>query len=69
MDGRELLASAGNDATVRIWDPATGLLVIAIPVPAIGLSVSLAGDSQLLIGTGNGLLAIQVTVRRTSGRY
>ena len=24
MDGRHLLASGGNDHTVRIWDPATG---------------------------------------------
>jgi WD40 repeat protein len=26
VDGRELLASAGTDGTVQIWDPVTGVL-------------------------------------------
>ena len=32
LDGRELLASGGDDHTVRIWDPATGMLLLIVPV-------------------------------------
>ena len=29
--GQEMLASAGDDGTVRIWDPATGTCLLTIP--------------------------------------
>jgi len=46
VDGRELLASAGDDATVRIWDPATGVRERTLEEHTDGLHRRVGGASR-----------------------
>jgi WD40 repeat protein len=59
VDGRDLLASASDDRTVRVWDPATGTQHGNIPVYAEAATVS-AIDGRVVVGLSTGLLAIEL---------
>jgi WD40 repeat protein len=58
--GRTLLATGGRDATVRLWDPATGtsigVLQVGIEVDALCASP----DGSLAIGTSEGVAVLVV---------
>jgi WD40 repeat protein len=58
-DGRGLLTSAGGDATVRVWDPVTGVLAARIRLLATGNRVS-AGGSLLGLATSRGFAVIEL---------
>jgi WD40 repeat protein len=53
-DGQSLLASAGDDHMVRLWDPCTGTLV---GNPLIGHTSYLTGVCAVLMPDGRTLLA------------
>ena len=61
VDGRELLASASDDGTVRIWDPGTARPLHVIPVHYEALGLTSFADSSIVIGNSAGLLAVSVT--------
>ena len=54
-----LLASAGRDARVRLWDPATGHQRAVIPVHAPA-TACLEVDGTLIVGLDTGVLAIRL---------
>jgi WD40 repeat protein len=51
VGGRELLATAGDDRTVRLWDPATGAAVQVVhghTGPVLGVCAVRVGGRELL---------------------
>jgi hypothetical protein len=58
--GRELLAPAADDRTVRVWDPATGRQATQIPTGAVALAVVPFGTRSLFIGLDSGVLAVDL---------
>jgi hypothetical protein len=60
VGGRELLASAGADRTVRVWDPEAGLPLVKIPVYAAAASLT-SIDNTIVIGMATGLLALRIS--------
>ena len=63
MAGRQMLASAGDDGTVRIWDPGTGADPLTVPTSYPGEAIAWVAGS-LAIGLGAGILVIK---RRAPG--
>jgi hypothetical protein len=55
-----LLASAGDDRAVRVWDPETGRQAVQIPTGAVALAVAAFGAGSLFIGLGSGVLAVDL---------
>jgi hypothetical protein len=60
VHGRELLASAASDRTVRIWDPVLGVTVAQIPTSAAARAITAFGAGALFVGLESGVLAIHV---------
>lgn len=58
--GRELLASAGDDATVRLWDPATRHPLHLIPVHYEALALMSFADGHLIHGGQGWQSAVRV---------
>ena len=58
--GRDLLASAGEDRTVQIWDPATTGFLLTIPVHHEALAAARVSGS-LAIGLSAGILVIELS--------
>ncbi|MFC5218254.1 hypothetical protein [Streptomyces coerulescens] len=56
-DGGHLLATAGSDRTVRLWDVADRALVKEIPVHHPELAVTWP-TQRLIVGLDHGLLAL-----------
>ena len=54
-DGNTAVSSS-DDNTLRVWDVATGELVAVHSLEAIGLSVAVALDNRIVVGTGSGQL-------------
>jgi len=57
IGGRSLLASAGDDRTVRIWNPATGACELVIPIHHQALARAWTQD-HLMVGLSAGLIAL-----------
>ena len=57
--GRQLLASGGDDRTVRIWDPQIGASLLTVPTHYAALAVVQVGESLTI-----GLRLIVRTQRR-----
>jgi hypothetical protein len=57
--GRELLASASADQTVRVWDPSTVTTMLTIPVHYEALAVVVVGGA-LAIGLSAGILVLDL---------
>ena len=57
----ELLASAGDDGTVRIWDPETGTCLLTVPTHYPAQATAWVAES-LAIGLGAGILVIEPNV-------
>ncbi len=67
MAGRDLLASAGADGTVRIWDPVTAECVMTIPVHHEAMAAAhMAG--MLAIGLNAGALVIDLSRHHEIGQ-
>ena len=60
VDGRQLLASAGGDGTVRVWDPGTGQCKVNLPVPHPALAVTEATAGQLICAGMGFLLGVKL---------
>jgi WD40 repeat protein len=56
---RDLLASASDDKTVRVWNPASNTSILTIPVSYSATSMTWVNDS-LVIGLDAGMLAIRL---------
>ncbi len=59
--GRQFLASAGHDRTVRIWDPAAELCLLTIPTHHPALAIAWVADS-LFIGLTAGILMVKLYI-------
>lgn len=65
VSGRDLLASAGRDGAIRIWDPRDGRLVRTIDTgPRRGWTFALCqvptgGRTLLAAGHGNGTVTVR----------
>jgi WD40 repeat protein len=59
--GRDGLASASRDATVRIWDPAAGTCVLTIPTHHPSLT-AVSVDGLLAIGLAAGVLVLDLNL-------
>ena len=56
--GRQLLASGGDDRTVRIWDPRIGVSLLTAPTHHAIVAVEQVAGS-LAIGPNAGILVIK----------
>jgi WD40 repeat protein len=61
VGGRELLASADADRTVRLWDPATAHSLHQIPIHYEALGLANFARACLVVGLSAGLLALSLT--------
>ena len=62
VEGRDLLASAAADHTVRIWDPSMTMAqhITLIPTPAPALAVAQFGAGSLFVGVATGVIAVRI---------
>jgi WD40 repeat protein len=58
VDGQSLLASAGADGTIGIWDPRTGVCVLTVPTYRTASAIAGVAES-LAIGLNTGVLLIK----------
>ena len=61
VGGRQLLASASDDETVRVWDPVTGACTLTIPVHHSALAVVWV-RGRLAVGLSVGILVADLHV-------
>jgi hypothetical protein len=55
-----LLACGGDDQTVRVWDPASGALLLTVPVHHQVLALDYAAGLLAIAATA-GVLAVELT--------
>jgi WD40 repeat protein len=58
--GRTLLATAGDDATVRLWDPATGTPITVLQIGIRVNALCASPDGSLAIATSDGVAVLVV---------
>lgn len=58
IDGQPRVASASDDATVRVWDPASGATVTVLAIMRPCHTVALRRD-RLAIGTDRGVIGLR----------
>lgn len=66
VDGQVLLASAGYDRTVRLWEPTSRRQLLTIPLRDVPLALASDSPRMLFIGLDVGVLRIRLD--EVSGR-
>ncbi|MGW0435860.1 WD40 repeat domain-containing protein [Micromonospora sp. NPDC003197] len=59
-DGARVLVTAGADATLRLWEPATGCCLRTIALHAAATCLASVAPASLVVGTTQGLLRIDM---------
>jgi WD40 repeat protein len=59
--GRTLLASSGDDRTVRIWDPLTSRCAIVVPVHRVARAMASVNGS-VAVGLDAGILVMKLGI-------
>jgi WD40 repeat protein len=60
VDGRTVVVSGADDGTIRVWDPSQPDATQVIVLPAASNSLALTPTGACIVGTAQGLVALQL---------